>query len=138
MGIRRRTAWSGLVTLALVGGAAAQVGTEDLQIEDRARALGRRLRCPVCQGEPIDESGSDFAARVRAEIRQGLAEGRSDEAIVEALVARYGHAIDGRPPFRGWGMALWALGPLAVLAGLGLAWTSAPRRRGLGRRPVGR
>jgi cytochrome c-type biogenesis protein CcmH len=135
MGLTRRGL--SLALAALPGLAAAQGSSTALEpaLEARARALGRRLRCPVCRGEPIDESGSDFAARVRAEIRQRLAAGESDEAIVAALVARYGPEVDGRPPSGGWAVFLWALGPMAVLAGFGLAWAGAPRRRGLGGHP---
>jgi cytochrome c-type biogenesis protein CcmH len=135
MGLTRRRLFC--VLAALPGPSAAQDVSVALNpdLEARARALGRRLRCPVCRGEPIDESSSEFAERVRAEIRRRLAAGESDEAIVAELVARYGPAVDGRAPSGGWAVPLWALGPAAVLAGLGLAWAGAPRRRGLGRRP---
>jgi cytochrome c-type biogenesis protein CcmH len=135
MGLTRRRLFC--VLAALPGPSAAQDVSVALNpdLEVRARALGRRLRCPVCRGEPIDESGSDFAARVRAEIRRRLSAGESDEAIVAALVARYGPEVDGHPPSGGWAVFLWALGPMAVLAGFGLAWAGAPRRRGLGGRP---
>jgi cytochrome c-type biogenesis protein CcmH len=136
MGMTRRRLFC---AFAVMPGAAAAEGPPSAlepALEARARALGRRLRCPVCRGEPIDESGSDFAERVRAEIRRRLVAGESDEAIVAELVARYGPEIDGRPPSGGWAVPLWALGPLAVLAGLGLAWAGAPRRRRLGRRPT--
>jgi cytochrome c-type biogenesis protein CcmH len=137
MGLTRRRLSLALAALPSLAAAQGSPAALEPALEARARALGRRLRCPVCQGEPIDESGSDFAARVRAEVRRRLAAGESDEAIVAALVARYGPAVDGRPPSGGWAAPLWALGPAVVLAGLGLAWAGAPRRRGLGRRPPG-
>ena len=136
MGLTRREGLArAIVSLTLLPESVVARGEElDPALEDRARALGRRLRCPVCQGEPVDESASEFAGRVRAEVRRRLAEGETDEAIVAALVERYGLAIDGRPPSGGWATPLWLLGPVAVLAGLGLVWVAAPRRRGLGGR----
>ena len=42
----------------------------DPALELRARNLQRQLRCLVCQGESVDESGSPFAADVRALVRR--------------------------------------------------------------------
>ena len=47
----------------------------------RARALQRQLRCLVCQGESIDESGATLAADLRHLVRQQIAAGKSDQQI---------------------------------------------------------
>lgn len=143
MGVNRRRILGGGVGMLWIGLSGPVMAermekmdsAEDLDpvLERRARLLGRRLRCPICQGEPIDESLSDFAVRVRTEIRRKLAEGLSDEEIIDLMILRYGPAIDGRPVEGGWSMVLWALGPLAIVLGIGLAWWGRPRRRGLGR-----
>lgn len=91
-------------------------------LEARARHLQRQLRCLICQGESIDESGSSFAVDVRRLVRQQIAAGRSDQQIEDFLVARYGNFILMKPPLESDTWLLW-LTPFAVLgvAG-GIAW----------------
>ena len=84
-------------------------------LEGRARNLQRQLRCLVCQGESIDESGSPFAGDVRHLVRQQIAEGRSDQQIEDFLVARYGDFILMKPPLQPDTWLLW-LTPFLVLA----------------------
>ena len=82
-------------------------------MEARARNLQRQLRCLVCQGESIDESGSPFAADVRHLVREQIADGKSDQQIEDFLVARYGDFILMRPPLQPDTYILW-FAPLAL------------------------
>jgi cytochrome c-type biogenesis protein CcmH len=94
----------------------------DSTMEARARNLQRQLRCLVCQGESIDESGSPFAADVRHLVRQQIAAGQSDQQIEDFLVARYGDFILMKPPVQPNTWLLW-LAPFLVLGlGGGIAW----------------
>ena len=90
----------------------------DPAMEARARSLQRELRCPVCQGESIDESGAPIAADLRHLLRQQMAQGRSDRQIKDYLVARYGDFILMQPPLEADTWLLW-LAPLLVLATAG-------------------
>jgi cytochrome c-type biogenesis protein CcmH len=98
----------------------AQVATPEITSfsdpakETRARALQRQLRCLVCQGESVDESGSPFAADVRQLVRRQIAEGKSDQQIQDFLVARYGDFILMKPPVQPDTWLLW-LAPFLVL-----------------------
>jgi cytochrome c-type biogenesis protein CcmH len=82
--------------------------------ETHARALQREFRCPVCQGESIDESGAPLAADLRRLIREHIARGESDAQIKRYLVARYGKFILMKPPVEPDTYLLW-LAPIAVL-----------------------
>ena len=94
----------------------------DPATEARAHALQRQLRCPVCKGQSIDESGADLAADLRHLVRQQIAEGRSDDEIKAYLRARYGDLILMQPPLESATWLLW-LAPFLVLAGAGgVAW----------------
>jgi cytochrome c-type biogenesis protein CcmH len=96
-------------------------------LESRARNLQRELRCLVCQGESIDESGSPFAADVRHLVRQQIADGQSDQQIQDFLVARYGDFILMKPPLQSDTWLLW-LAPFLVLAvGGGIAWITVKK-----------
>jgi cytochrome c-type biogenesis protein CcmH len=87
-------------------------------LESRARNLQRQLRCLVCQGESIDESGSSLAADLRHLVRQQIAQGKSDRQIQDYLVARYGNFILMKPPLEPGTYLLW-LAPFLVLIGAG-------------------
>ena len=101
-------------------------------METRARNLQRQLRCLVCQGESIDESGSPFAADVRHLVRQQIADGKTDQQVEDFLVARYGDFILMKPPLQPNTWLLW-LAPFLVLAAGGtVAWVTVKKatRRG--------
>jgi cytochrome c-type biogenesis protein CcmH len=103
----------------------------DPAVEARARNLQRQLRCLVCQGESIDESGSALAADLRHLVRQQIADGRSDAQIEDYLVARYGNFILMKPPLEPDTYILW-LTPFLVLIGAGAVaiFVIAKARRG--------
>jgi cytochrome c-type biogenesis protein CcmH len=67
--------------------------------EARAVAIGRGLRCLVCQNESIEDSGADLARDLRAIVRQHVAAGETDRQVTEWVVARYGDFVRLRPPF---------------------------------------
>lgn len=92
----------------------------DPKQEAHARVLQKEFRCPVCQGESIDESGAPLAADLRRLIREHILRGESDAQIRHYLVARYGEFILMKPPVEPDTYALW-IAPLAVLLLGGLA-----------------
>jgi cytochrome c-type biogenesis protein CcmH len=101
----------------------------DPALEARARSLQRELRCLVCQGQTIDESGAPLAADLRHLVRRQIAEGRSDAQIKDYLHARYGDFILMQPPLEPATWLLW-LAPFLVLAGAGgVAWMAISRAR---------
>jgi cytochrome c-type biogenesis protein CcmH len=98
-------------------------------LEARARNLQRELRCLVCQGQTIDESGAPLAADLRHLVRQQIAQGRSDSEIKDYLKARYGDFILMQPPLEPATWLLW-VAPFLVLAGAGgVAWLAISRAR---------
>jgi cytochrome c-type biogenesis protein CcmH len=108
-----------LVFLVLTSGAMAAPVPDTFAnpaMEARARNLQRQLRCLVCQGESIDESGSELAADLRHLVRQQMADGKSDAQIQDYLVARYGNFILMKPPLEPDTYILW-LAPFVILIG---------------------
>ncbi len=104
--------------LAAVLGWGAAWGSPDL--DERVRAVASRLMCPVCEGRTVAESTSELAAQMRAVIREKLARGESEEAVVAYFVERYGQSVLAAPPRAGAGWLLW-LAP-AVLVGGGAGY----------------
>jgi len=108
----------------------------DVAIEARLTALSRELRCVVCQNEALSDSPAELAEAMRREIRDLMKAGKSDQEVIDFLVARYGDFVLFRPPLKPLTYLLWA-GPFLFLALGGLAWTLALRaRRGARPAPV--
>ncbi|MDB5359711.1 MAG: hypothetical protein JWO51_1008 [Rhodospirillales bacterium] len=106
-----------LLALALTGPAWAVNPDERLAdpvLEARARALGKSLRCLVCQNQSIDDSNADLAHDLRVLVRAQLTAGDSDAQVLAYLQARYGDYVLLKPPVDPATWALW-FGPPAVL-----------------------
>lgn len=102
----------------------------DAAEEARAQALFEEVRCVVCQHESIADSPAGIAADMRRLVRDEIASGKTDQAVREDLVRRWGDYILFRPPFRLSTLLLW-LGPfLLALAGLAVILMRARRPRG--------
>jgi cytochrome c-type biogenesis protein CcmH len=117
---------------ALVLGSSALAAPEKLtnpQQEARAVALQKQLRCLVCQGESLDESGAPLAADLRRLIRERITAGDSDSAVKAYLVARYGDFILMKPPVERETYLLWFAPLVFLAAGGGVVWIVASRAR---------
>ncbi|WP_137112293.1 cytochrome c-type biogenesis protein [Rhodobacter sp. SY28-1] len=101
----------------------------DPVLEARARDISRDIRCPVCQGETIDDSNAPIARDLRIIIRERLLAGDSDQDVIDYIVARYGEGVLFNPPAEGANLILWLAGPALLLAGIGVAMTAARRWR---------
>lgn len=96
--------------------------------EARAVAIGKQLRCLVCQNESIEDSGADLARDLRQIVRQRVVAGDTDQQVIDWLVARYGNFVRLRPPLEWSTLLLWASPVLALLVGGGIVLATRPRR----------
>lgn len=96
--------------------------------EERAREIGRELRCMVCQNQSIEDSDADLAHQLRRIVREQVAAGRSDEEIVRFLHDRYGDFVLLRPPVNAATLLLWATPALALALGVGTVLLLRRRR----------
>jgi cytochrome c-type biogenesis protein CcmH len=129
--IVRRFALALILAWATLGSALAVTPDEMLKdpaLETRARVLSTGLRCMVCQNQSIDDSDADLAHDIRVLLRERIAAGDSDEAVINFLVVRYGDFILLKPPVNAKTILLWAI-PFATLVLGGLAIAIASRRR---------
>lgn len=120
-----------LAALALAGAALAaeRPNASDLEAE---------LVCPTCK-QTLDQSNAPVAQRMKAIIRQRIAEGASEQEIKAELVEQFGRGVLASPPKEGLDLLAWVL-PLAGLgagaAAVGLvAWRWTRRRGGDGDEP---
>lgn len=105
-------------------------------LPERADALSRELRCPVCSGETIADSQSDVAVAMRAEVVDQLARGQSPEQVRTWFAQRYGADVVLRPAADRAGLVVWLLPAVVLAAGVVVvARRVGPAPEGSGRRP---
>jgi cytochrome c-type biogenesis protein CcmH len=103
-----------LTTLLLATPALAQQPTAD-----QINAVAKNLSCPTCTGINVADCPTETCAQWRAQIGEMLAQGKSQQEILDYFAARYGDHVLQVPPKRGFFVWVWVLPILAILAGLG-------------------
>ena len=120
-----------LLSFAAVSALAIEPGEilSDPAQEARARAIGKELRCLVCQNQSIDDSNADLARALRKLVRERVVAGDTDAQVIDFIVARYGAFVRLKPPMDGETWLLW-FGPAALLlfGGAGVALYLRRRR----------
>ena len=96
----------------------------DPALEARARDISRDLRCPVCQGESIDDSNAPISRDLRLAVRERLLAGDTDAEVIDYVVTRFGEFVLFNPRAQGSSLILWLAGPAMLLAGLGIAYAT--------------
>ncbi|MBY0338222.1 MAG: cytochrome c-type biogenesis protein CcmH [Acetobacteraceae bacterium] len=122
-----------LLALVVALPALAQVGDTSYRLrdpaqEERAREIGRELRCLVCQNQSIEDSDASLARDLRKIVREQIEQGRSNEEVMRFVHDRYGDFVLLRPPFRWSTFLLWATPALAITGGLLAIFVTLRRR----------
>ena len=100
-----------------------------LSLDERETALAGQLRCVVCQNQSVAESRAPIAQDMRLQIREQLAQGRSDTQIVAFFEQRYGAFVRYDPPWKPSTWLLWLSPFVIALGGLWLLRRNLPRTR---------
>ena len=82
--------------------------------EQHFKDLIEELRCLVCQNQSLADSDAELAHDLRAEVYDMIQAGKSDDEIVEFLVARYGDFVLYNPPVKPANYLIW-FGPFVLL-----------------------
>jgi len=85
------------------------------------------LRCPVCQGESIQESPAPLAKEMRSLVREQLAAGRSSEQVKAYFVSKYGEWILLKPAAHGMNLTVYLVPVLVIVGGAVLILVQAKR-----------
>ena len=80
----------------------------DPNLQNRYLHLLEELRCLVCQNQSLADSHADLAQDLRNEVYRILDEGKSNEAVIQFMVERYGDFVLYRPPVKPTTWLLWA------------------------------
>lgn len=102
-----------LFSASYVGAQTADADS-DSAMDTRLKTLEEDLRCLVCQNQSLADSPSEWADGMRAQIRDKIKEGATNDEIIDFLIARYGDFVTYKPPLKPSTYILW-FGPVAVL-----------------------
>src|SRR5579863_7978945 len=120
---------------------------DDAQQPDHTHQLGMKVRC-MCGG-CNDSAGGCYhvggafsgpcgtALSMLKKIDERLAQGNSDDLIVQSFVQEYGQAVLTEPPHSGFGRVAWWIPALALIGGFALVISVISRwRKRLSPEPV--
>jgi len=93
----------------------------DPALQARYSALTHELRCMQCQNQSIADSPVGLASDLRAQVRDMLLAGKSDDDVRDFMVARYGEFILFRPRLSARNAWLWLTPLVLLLIGAGAA-----------------
>lgn len=121
-----------LIVILILAIAAASAQAQEAMLppeqEAEAQTLMREIRCMVCSGESILDSGSPMARDMRIFVRERIAEGSNADGVRQALVERFGHEVLLRPPVEARTALLW-VAPLLFMALGGALLFTAMRKK---------
>ena len=115
--MKRLRAMAVVVMLALAANANAVVfgkyEFDDAEQLERYQQLIYELRCLVCQNQNLADSNAELAGDLRREVHRLILEGKSDQDVIDFMVARYGDFVLYRPPLKAKTVLLWS-GPFVL------------------------
>jgi cytochrome c-type biogenesis protein CcmH len=100
---------AGLLTAAT--SAKAELADADPPTDDEVNAIAKKLYCPVCPNTPLDVCETKACQDWRAQIRDQLASGWTEDQIIEYFVEQYGERVLAEPRMSGFTAIVW-LSPL--------------------------
>jgi cytochrome c-type biogenesis protein CcmH len=109
--------------------ASSPAWSQQPEVEKRTAALAAELRCLVCQNQTLADSNAPLAVDLRNQIREQLTAGKSEQDVLDFMVARYGEFVLYRPPLKASTLALWAGPFILLIAGAFLLYRLIARRR---------
>ena len=105
--------------LATVVIAKAQEGPPS---DDEVNAVAKKLYCPVCPNTPLDVCETKACEDWRAQIKDQLAAGWSEQQIIDYFVTQYGERVLAEPQRKGFSSLVWMLPVIVVLLGGVVVW----------------
>ncbi len=99
----------------------------DSALDAHTRDVAASLRCPVCQGQSLQDSDAPLAGEMRDLIREKLRAGESPAGVRAYFVSKYGQWILLRPDPQGFVLTVYVVPILGVLAGALFIFLAARR-----------
>ena len=102
---------------------------DDPVMESRMIHLAEKVRCLVCQSEPVSTSHSEWSQDVRQIMRDKMKAGATDQEILDMLVERFGKSVLFDPPVDKETMPLWMAPYILLLLGAAFFIYQLKKRR---------
>lgn len=107
--------YASLLILVLAGLGVGPVSAQDpTPSDDEVNRIAKQLYCPVCESTPLDVCPTEACRQWRELIRQQLAEGRSEDEIIQYFIDTYGARASAEPPNR---LVAYLVPGIAILLG---------------------
>lgn len=87
---------------------------KDADKQTRFQKLTNELRCPKCQNQNLADSNAEIASDLRAKIYTMLQDNKSDAAIIDYMLERYGEFVLYQPRLSKQTALLW-IAPAGLL-----------------------
>ncbi len=87
---------------------------DSLEQEQTFHDLTKVLRCPKCQNQNISDSNAELAKDLRNKTYELVKQGKTEDQVVDYMVARFGNFVRYDPPITPATIFLW-LGPLLFI-----------------------
>lgn len=97
-------------------------------LDDEVNRIGKGLYCPVCPNTPLDQCNTEACVRWRAQIKEMLIAGKSEQQIRDYFVSQYGERVLGAPPAEGFNWLAYILPFVGVILGAIIAWFTLRNR----------
>lgn len=104
-----------------------QLAQSDSALEAMTTVLASELRCPVCQGNSIQDSPSELALQMRDLIRDQLRSGKTPDEVRAYFVDKYGEWILLAPKAEGLNLVVYMIPFAALLVGSLVVWRTVRR-----------
>ena len=111
-----------LISFMVVTVVYAQDGQPGYPTDNDVIRVAKQLYCPVCPNTPLDVCETKACQDWRAQIRDQLAQGWTDQQIIDYFVTQYGERVLAEPQRKGFTSLVWFLPLIAVLLGIGIVY----------------
>lgn len=121
LSLKRKLLLAGLIALAGLFAAAvayAQSGGPSYPSDNDVNRVAKKLYCPVCPNTPLDVCDTQACKDWRAQIKDELTQGWTEQQIIDYFVAQYGERVLAEPERKGFTSLVWLLPVLSALIGL--------------------
>ncbi|MBI5964625.1 MAG: cytochrome c-type biogenesis protein CcmH [Chloroflexi bacterium] len=96
----------------------AALAQDNIVTDDEVNAVAHQLYCPVCQNTPLDVCPTDACRDWREQIRGMLAEGKTEDEILQYFVDQFGDRVLAAPPVTTtFNWLIYILPAIIILAG---------------------
>jgi cytochrome c-type biogenesis protein CcmH len=104
-----------LLTIMLLAGlwvvsVAYAQGEDPVKVTDNdVLRVAKNLYCPVCPNTPLDVCETKACEDWRAQIRDQLSQGWTDQQVIDYFVAQFGERVLAEPQRKGFTSLVWLL-----------------------------